>query len=89
MLEVGDLWNFSLSALESYHAEVGRVADRTGCKRILADGEGEVTRGTMPPSKRATKEGPSRMVETHVTTTMASSIACRLVSARALNADEN
>eukprot|EP00965_Chrysotila_dentata_P036913 1228394-Pleurochrysis_carterae.AAC.1 len=24
ILEVGDLWNFSLSALESYHAEVGR-----------------------------------------------------------------
>eukprot|EP00965_Chrysotila_dentata_P051610 1712905-Pleurochrysis_carterae.AAC.1 len=30
MLEVGDLWDYSLSSLESFHAEVGRVADRTG-----------------------------------------------------------
>eukprot|EP00965_Chrysotila_dentata_P251206 6209905-Pleurochrysis_carterae.AAC.1 len=39
-LAVGDLWNYSLSALESHHTEVGRVADRTGCKRINADGGG-------------------------------------------------
>jgi len=34
IIEVGDIWNYSLSALESYHAEVGRVADRSGCKRV-------------------------------------------------------
>eukprot|EP00965_Chrysotila_dentata_P001832 60547-Pleurochrysis_carterae.AAC.1 len=30
ILQLGDLWDYSLSSLESYHAEVGRVADRTG-----------------------------------------------------------
>eukprot|EP00965_Chrysotila_dentata_P067550 2235772-Pleurochrysis_carterae.AAC.1 len=29
MAELGDLWCYSLSALEPYHAEVGRVSDRT------------------------------------------------------------
>eukprot|EP00965_Chrysotila_dentata_P111822 3698179-Pleurochrysis_carterae.AAC.1 len=53
MAELGDLWDFSLSDLESYHAEVGRVADRTGCKRIHANTDGEVTVSTVPVSKAA------------------------------------
>eukprot|EP00965_Chrysotila_dentata_P163397 5396752-Pleurochrysis_carterae.AAC.1 len=85
MLEIGDLWNFSLGALESYHAEVGRVADRTGCKRIAADAEDARTRQTRP---LATKEGPARVIEIQSSTTMCSSIANRLVAARALNQDE-
>eukprot|EP00965_Chrysotila_dentata_P187801 6172356-Pleurochrysis_carterae.AAC.1 len=51
MVELGDLWDFSLSALESYHAEVGRVADRTGCRRINADVDGELTVSSAPASK--------------------------------------
>eukprot|EP00965_Chrysotila_dentata_P215214 6188636-Pleurochrysis_carterae.AAC.1 len=66
MAELGDLWCFSLSALESYHAEVGRVSDRTGCKRINADADGQVTLSSVPPSKVSgsgdVTEGPSRRV---------------------------
>eukprot|EP00965_Chrysotila_dentata_P251285 6209961-Pleurochrysis_carterae.AAC.3 len=86
MLEVGDLWNFSLSALESFHAEVGRVADRTGSKRINADADGAVTLSTQPVGKG--KEGPARLTETSAQTTLASSVAARLVGARSLNSDK-
>eukprot|EP00965_Chrysotila_dentata_P039892 1325429-Pleurochrysis_carterae.AAC.1 len=85
MLEVGDLWNHSLSALESFHAEVGRVADRTGCKRINADTNGFVTLSSRPVGKG--KEGPGCIVQTSAQTTLASSVASRLVGARSLNAD--
>eukprot|EP00965_Chrysotila_dentata_P041591 1379175-Pleurochrysis_carterae.AAC.1 len=77
MLEVGDLWNYSLGALESYHAEVGRVADRTGCKRLSADEDANLTRKSEP-LKTAGREGPARVVEMKVSTTMCSSIANRL-----------
>eukprot|EP00965_Chrysotila_dentata_P234851 6200410-Pleurochrysis_carterae.AAC.1 len=71
MLEIGDLWPFSLSALESYHAEVGRVADRTGCKRISADKAGECTLSSHPAGVgKVRKEGPARLTHTHATTTM-------------------
>eukprot|EP00965_Chrysotila_dentata_P019438 646340-Pleurochrysis_carterae.AAC.1 len=63
MLEVGGLWNFSLSALESYHAKVGRVADRTVSKRMDADKEGKKTLSTHPVGKG--KEGPARLTEMH------------------------
>eukprot|EP00965_Chrysotila_dentata_P013019 429670-Pleurochrysis_carterae.AAC.1 len=87
MLEVGDLWNYSLGALESYHAEVGRVADRTGCKRQTADvGTGCTLKSQ--PLRSTGREGPARVVEMQVSTTMCSSIANRLVAARALNQDE-
>eukprot|EP00965_Chrysotila_dentata_P202873 6181369-Pleurochrysis_carterae.AAC.1 len=63
MAELGDLSCYSLSALESYHAEIGRVSDRTGCKRIHADKSGEVTVSSVPPSKASGSggvvEGPS------------------------------
>eukprot|EP00965_Chrysotila_dentata_P230774 6197983-Pleurochrysis_carterae.AAC.2 len=78
MLEVGDLWSFSLSALaQSFHAEVCRVADRTGCKRINA----AVTGGAVTLSRRPVgkgKEGPACVVQTSAQTTMASSVAVRL-----------
>eukprot|EP00965_Chrysotila_dentata_P087477 2888249-Pleurochrysis_carterae.AAC.10 len=86
ILLVGDLRNFSLSALESYHAEVGRVADHTGCKRIEADVGEQRTHRTAAPL--LTQEGPTRSIEVKATTTMASSVATRLVAARALNENE-
>eukprot|EP00965_Chrysotila_dentata_P023747 786836-Pleurochrysis_carterae.AAC.5 len=90
MLELGDLWCLSLSALKSCHAEVGRVADKTGCKRIEADREGEVTRSSKPlrPHNLNGTMGPTRLTETHAITTMASSVSCRLVAAKALSKDE-
>eukprot|EP00965_Chrysotila_dentata_P134062 4433442-Pleurochrysis_carterae.AAC.1 len=62
MLEVGDLWNCSLSALESYHAEVGQVVDRTGCKRQAADIEADRTLKSQPLVTEG-REGPARIVE--------------------------
>eukprot|EP00965_Chrysotila_dentata_P213483 6187648-Pleurochrysis_carterae.AAC.5 len=82
MLEVGDLWNYFLGALKSHHAEVGRVADRTGCKREKADLEiGRMIK--LQPLNSEDKEGPARVVEMCVSTTMYSSIANRLVATRA------
>eukprot|EP00965_Chrysotila_dentata_P238691 6202662-Pleurochrysis_carterae.AAC.2 len=86
MLDVGDLWNYSLGALESYNADAGRVADRTGCKRISADENSDVTRTTCPLK---VKEGPARVVKMKVATAVCSSIANRLVAARTLNHDED
>eukprot|EP00965_Chrysotila_dentata_P257974 6213059-Pleurochrysis_carterae.AAC.6 len=92
MAELGDLWAYSFSALESYHAEVGRLSDRTGCKRVNADADGKTTVSSAPVSKAAAsgevKEGPSRRVEYATSTTMASSVATRLVAARALSHDD-
>eukprot|EP00965_Chrysotila_dentata_P113733 3760111-Pleurochrysis_carterae.AAC.3 len=90
MLELGDLWCFSLSALESFHAEVGRVADRTGCKRINCDAEGGPgTATTVPVSKKAkdVKEGPAMRIDVKASATMASSVANRLVAAKNLAND--
>eukprot|EP00965_Chrysotila_dentata_P155098 5125065-Pleurochrysis_carterae.AAC.2 len=48
MLVVGDLWNYSLGALESYHSEANRVADRIGCKRQSANVGDGATRKPCP-----------------------------------------
>eukprot|EP00965_Chrysotila_dentata_P142944 4723431-Pleurochrysis_carterae.AAC.1 len=87
MLEVGDLWDYILSALDSYHAEVARVPDRTGCKRIHADGDGEVTMSTRPAGIEG-KGKPLTPCGDYIAlilyssqTTMASTVAARLVGA--------
>lgn len=86
MMILGDLWNYSLSALESYHAEVGRVADKTACKRVLADvGDGRTL--TCQPSRKG-EEGPAGLVLSRVETTMAGTIAERLIAAQSLRRDE-
>eukprot|EP00965_Chrysotila_dentata_P085060 2807543-Pleurochrysis_carterae.AAC.2 len=86
MLQVGDLWNCSLSVLESYHVEVGRIADRTGCKRLSADVDAEITLKPEPLKSKG-RQGRLPVVEMKVSTTVCSRIANRLVAARALNKD--
>eukprot|EP00965_Chrysotila_dentata_P230631 6197880-Pleurochrysis_carterae.AAC.1 len=75
-------------ALKPYHAVVGRVADKTGCKRITGEGEDWVTLGMQPAGRG--KKGPSRPTETinKTSTTLASRLAVRLVAARSLHQDE-
>eukprot|EP00965_Chrysotila_dentata_P145852 4818600-Pleurochrysis_carterae.AAC.1 len=63
-----------------------RVADRTGCKRIEADTARRFTLSVRPAGKG--KNGPPRLVQTHAQTSMASSVAARLVDARALSQNE-
>lgn len=91
ILEVGDLWPFSLllprRPRESMHAEIGRIGDRTGCKRVSADVGDAVTLSTQPP--RAGKAGPCRLVETKAVTTQASSIATRFIAGSALREDSD
>eukprot|EP00965_Chrysotila_dentata_P251516 6210097-Pleurochrysis_carterae.AAC.1 len=48
MLDVSEVGNFLLDTVEPCHAEVGRVADRTGCKRISANADDEVTLKSCP-----------------------------------------
>eukprot|EP00965_Chrysotila_dentata_P009000 292510-Pleurochrysis_carterae.AAC.1 len=74
MIELGDLWKYSLSALESYHAQVGRVSDRTGCTRIEIE-QGQTTSTTVPvgrSGKYVGKQGPAQRVEVQAKATMAS-----------------
>ena len=87
MCEVGDLWPWSLGCLESFHAEVGRVADRTGCKRKDADVDADRTIGVR--AAKGDIQGPSNLMSYKATTTMASSIATRLVGHSALRDDED
>eukprot|EP00965_Chrysotila_dentata_P082878 2734612-Pleurochrysis_carterae.AAC.3 len=79
-----------MNALESCHAEVGRVADKTGCKSIDADASGDSTKRRMPlrPHNARGQEGPARQRETHSSTSMAFSVACRLVAPTALSEQE-
>eukprot|EP00965_Chrysotila_dentata_P194520 6176417-Pleurochrysis_carterae.AAC.2 len=86
IFEVADLWRYSLSALKSLHAEVRRLADRTGCKRINADNENEPTQAMRRPY---VKEGPARVVNVSSITTSASSVARRLVGAKLLSQSED
>eukprot|EP00965_Chrysotila_dentata_P014794 489787-Pleurochrysis_carterae.AAC.1 len=87
IFEHGDLWDFSLSSLESYHAKVGRVADKTGCKRLSADEAGSTTKSMR--RLKGDEEGPSKLIETMLCTTMASSVASRLVAAKELTVDND
>lgn len=85
MLEVGDLWPFSLGPLESLHAEMGRIGDRTGCKRVTADVGDEVTLSARMPNNRT--PAPTKLVETKAIATQASSMATRFIGASALLED--
>ena len=89
MAEFGDLWDYSLGSLESFHAEVGRVADRTGCKRKECDDGDSTTVSSRVKALPEGVHGPCNAVQCQYKnkTTMASSIATRLVGHAALRDD--
>lgn len=69
-------------------AEVGRVADRTGSKRIEADQGGGKTDANSAKLWASGAQGPVQKKEYACTATMASTVAARLVAAKHLDEDE-
>ena len=69
-------------------SEVGRVADRSGCKRVEIDQGEAKTQANSASLWASGKEGPVQKTEYVNKTTMASTVAARLVAAKHLDEDE-